>query len=197
LLNVAFADSPAWTLLCPYDVDALAPAVVAEARRSHPYLNRDGRSGRCDEFVVAHPSPSRMDDPLPPPPPAGSRPIVFGPDPGTLGAVRTAVRRYAERAGVGADATESLVLAVSEVATNSIRHGGGRGTIQLWRDDRALVCEVRDSGRIGGPPLLGRVAPEPGRVGGWGLWLANQLCDLVQVRSGTDGTAVRLWIGFD
>jgi len=36
LLNVAFADSAGWTLLCPYDVEALKPAVVREARRSHP-----------------------------------------------------------------------------------------------------------------------------------------------------------------
>jgi anti-sigma regulatory factor (Ser/Thr protein kinase) len=28
--------------------------------------------------------------------------------------------------------------------------------------------------------------------GGRGLWLANQLCDLVQIRSGENGTVVRL-----
>ena len=41
-------------------------------------------------------------------------------------------------------------------------------------------------------PLVGRVKPVPTQVGGRGLWLANQFCDLVQIRSGDDGTAVRL-----
>ena len=31
-----------------------------------------------------------------------------------------------------------------------------------------------------------------GQPGGYGLWLANQLCDLVQIRSLPAGTAVRL-----
>jgi hypothetical protein len=36
------------------------------------------------------------------------------------------------------------------------------------------------------------VWPEPGELDGRGLWLANQLCDLVQIRSGAGGTRVRL-----
>jgi hypothetical protein len=39
----------------------------------------------------------------------------------------------------------ALVLAVDEVATNSLRHGGGRGTLRIWRDADAVVCEVRDA----------------------------------------------------
>ena len=35
LLNVAFAEAPAWWLLCPYDTESLDPGVIAEARRSH------------------------------------------------------------------------------------------------------------------------------------------------------------------
>ena len=54
-----------------------------------------------------------------------------------------------------------------------------------------MVCEVRDRGRIE-EPLVGRRRPEPGARGGHGLWMANQLCDLVQLRSRRSGTSVRL-----
>ena len=84
-----------------------------------------------------------------------------------------------------------LVLAVNEVATNSVLHGGGEGDLLVWIERDAVVCELRDSGRFD-HPLAGRVRPEPGRVGGHGLWLANQVCDLVQVRSFPTGTVVRL-----
>ena len=40
-------------------------------------------------------------------------------------------------------------------------------------------------------PLVGRERPA-GPAGGYGLWLANQLCDLVQVRSFPAGSVVRL-----
>jgi anti-sigma regulatory factor (Ser/Thr protein kinase) len=40
--------------------------------------------------------------------------------------------------------------------------------------------------------LAGRIRPGPDQSSGFGLWLANQLCDLVQVRSLPSGTVVRL-----
>jgi anti-sigma regulatory factor (Ser/Thr protein kinase) len=84
-----------------------------------------------------------------------------------------------------------LVLAVNEVATNSVLHGGGDGTLLVWREGETLICELRDSGCFD-HPLAGRERPRPDRVGGHGLWLANQLCDLVQLRSFSTGTVVRL-----
>ena len=53
------------------------------------------------------------------------------------------------------------------------------------------MCEVRDTGLIA-EPLVGRHRPEDGTVGGHGLWLVNQLCDLVQVRSSPTGSVVRV-----
>ena len=80
---------------------------------------------------------------------------------------------------------------MTEVATNSIRHGSGGGTLRLWRQEDALVCEVTDPGHIT-DPLVGRRTPSPATQGGRGLWLANQLCDLIQVRSTPAGTTIRL-----
>jgi anti-sigma regulatory factor (Ser/Thr protein kinase) len=108
-----------------------------------------------------------------------------------LGAVRRFVGRFAERAGLGGDRTADLLLAVHEVATNSVRHGGGRGRLLLWQEPGMVLCEVRDEGRITAP-LAGRERPRLGQVGGYGLWLANQVCDLVQVRAYAAGGVVRL-----
>jgi anti-sigma regulatory factor (Ser/Thr protein kinase) len=85
---------------------------------------------------------------------------------------------------------ERLVLAVNELASNSIRHGGGRGRLLVWREADTLLCEVRDDGHIA-DPLAGRRRPMIEEYGGRGMWLANQLCDLVQVRSSPRGSVVR------
>jgi anti-sigma regulatory factor (Ser/Thr protein kinase) len=61
----------------------------------------------------------------------------------------------------------------------------------MWRTDDAAVVEFSDSGRLT-EPLIGRLPPEMSRSEGRGLYLVNQLCDLVQVRSGTWGTTVRI-----
>jgi hypothetical protein len=34
--------------------------------------------------------------------------------------------------------------------------------------------------------------PDPDPESGRGLWLVNQLCDLVQIRSGPSGTTIRV-----
>jgi hypothetical protein len=53
---------------------------------------------------------------------------------------------------------------------------------------------VRDRGTVV-DPLAGRVRPPPGADRGRGLWLANQLSDLVQIRATPEGTAVRVRFG--
>jgi anti-sigma regulatory factor (Ser/Thr protein kinase) len=88
-------------------------------------------------------------------------------------------------------AVADLVTATSELAANSVMHGGGSGTLRLWFENGALLAEVEDRGRIE-EPLVGRLRPDISQEGGRGLWLANQLCDLVQIRSGAGGTTVRL-----
>jgi anti-sigma regulatory factor (Ser/Thr protein kinase) len=72
------------------------------------------------------------------------------------------------------------VLAVNELAMNSVRHGGGRGTLRVWQEQDVLSCEVSDSGRLD-DPLAGRQRPSNAQIGGYGLWLANQVCDVVQL----------------
>ncbi|CAA9490048.1 MAG: hypothetical protein AVDCRST_MAG65-1966, partial [uncultured Solirubrobacteraceae bacterium] len=94
-------------------------------------------------------------------------------------------------AGLGPTETGQFVLGVHELAANSVRHGGGIGVLRAWVEDGAAVCEVRDTGHIE-DSLAGRRAPRPGQLGGWGLWLANAACSLMQLRTGPAGTVVRV-----
>ena len=188
LLNLAFDGGPAWRLLCPYDTTALAPDVVEEAHRSHPYVAYDHTYIASGLYAEAATARAPFTAPLPEPRDLRAT-LVF--DGMGLRPVRRLVSTEAARAGFTSAPIADLVLAVDEVATNSIEHGGGAGTLRIWRDGDVLVCEVRDRGHFD-DPLADRRRPAPARDGGRGLWLANQLCDLVQVRSFATATTVRL-----
>lgn len=190
LLNVAFADGQAWWLLCPYDASALGPSVLTAARASHAAVRQMGsRAGGAYRRVTA--GPALLGDDLPPPPP-GTPVLAFTTD--DLSLVRQTVDRFATTCDLDAVRAADLVLCVNELATNSLRHGGGRGELRMWCDLDRVTCEVRDAGTVA-DPLAGRHLPAAEANGGRGLWLVNQLCDLVQMRAVTGGTVVRVHIG--
>jgi anti-sigma regulatory factor (Ser/Thr protein kinase) len=84
-----------------------------------------------------------------------------------------------------------LTVAASELASNSILYGGGRGLLTAWDEGGAVVVEVADAGRIS-DPMVGQLRPDPAEEHGRGLYIANQLCDEVAIDSGESGTRVRL-----
>lgn len=188
LLNVAFGAEPALRLLCPYDTAALRTEVIDEARRSHPFLVDRSSRHRSSRFSAEEMRGSHLADPLPEPGRLLDE-LTFGPS--RLGPLRAVVTAHAARFGLGRDRAGDLVLAVHEIAINSLLHGGGHGAFRLWREARSLVCEISDQGQIT-DPLAGRREPALDRSGGRGLWLANQLCDLVQIRCFPTGSVVRL-----
>jgi anti-sigma regulatory factor (Ser/Thr protein kinase) len=83
------------------------------------------------------------------------------------------------------------VLAVSEVAANTLRHTQSAGTLTMWRHAGEVVCEIQDEGTIT-DPLAGQRRPGPDATGGHGLWLVYQVCDLVELRSDETGTTIRM-----
>ncbi|WP_053712277.1 sensor histidine kinase [Streptomyces sp. NRRL B-3648] len=185
LLNKAFAQGPAWWLLCPYDT-AQDEAALAQMAGCHPELREGGRTVPCEAY-----------DPRAP---YAFTPLTGPCDPydefaytkGELSAVRDKIAACAEQHGLTGRRLRELHLAATEVATNSIRHGGGHGVLRTWSEDRRLVCEFRDAGYID-DPLAGRKRPDPRQTGGRGLWLVQQLCDLVEIRSTPhEGTTIRL-----
>jgi anti-sigma regulatory factor (Ser/Thr protein kinase) len=188
LLNLAVSpDTPLW-LRCPYDAGRLEDDVLSAAHLSHPVLVGPDSHDGSRRYGGAHHAAALFSEPLPVPPERAAV-TAFGPD--DLRRLRSWVRSHARRAGLAAARASDVVLAVHELASNSVEHGGGAGTVRSWRTPSGLVCEVRDGGAVA-DPLVGRLAPRDGAERGRGLWMANQLCDLMQLRSSSEGTAVRL-----
>jgi anti-sigma regulatory factor (Ser/Thr protein kinase) len=188
LMNLAFDGGRRWRLLCVYDLDGLDEQTIAAARRSHPFVTHTGGSSRSETYLGEDDAPGRFDGHLPPP---SSNPTLVSFTGADLTPVRGRVREWAAGRRLDGERAESLVLAVNELATNSVRHGGGGGLLLMWTEGETLMCEVRDLGRIV-EPLVGLRRPSPDRPSGRGLWLVNQVCDLVQIRSSQAGTSVRI-----
>ena len=187
LINLAFTGAPAY-ILCPYDVTGLDPSVIDESFRSHPMMVTNGSAGPSDSYRGLDEIAKPFDSPLPRPP---GRQVRLAIEPGELEAIRRFVAGYACDAGLSRPRTHDLVLAVNELTTNTLKHSGGGGQFRMWHENGSIVAEVRDAGRIE-PPLAGRKAPSVGQESGMGLWIVNQLCDLVQVRVSDAGSVVRV-----
>ncbi|MDG4824755.1 ATP-binding protein [Asanoa sp. WMMD1127] len=108
---------------------------------------------------------------------------------GDLAAVRAFVRTRAEAHGLAPDRADLLVLAVSELATNTLQHGTGGGRVTVWARDGQLVCEVLDQGPARD---FGRAMPPADAVRGRGLAIVERVCDDVSSTTGAHGTVVRL-----
>jgi hypothetical protein len=185
LLNLAFATGTDMTLLCPYDIKALAPAVVDEARRSHPVLVTHAGQRPSADYRGLEAAAATVTAPLAQPPPAVPEIVLDDLAPLVL---RSFVSDHASRVNLSVEQREDLLLAVIAVA-----HGLGdpRSRLRVWRGDDGLVCEIRSTRRIY-DPLAGREWPPSDKISHRGLWVANQLCNLVQLRRFDSGTVVRL-----
>ncbi len=179
LLDLAFGTGPAWRLLCPYDGRGLATDVVERARAHHR-----------EPVLPVGPLADHGDTALAPAPPEAMR-AEFGPD---LASVRDRTRSWAIAQGLRGAPVDDLVLTVDELAANSVLYGGGRGLLRLWAENATIVAEVTDAGQIC-DPMVGRRHPRLDAVSGRGLWIANAMCDLVQIRSSASGTVIRAHLG--
>ncbi len=187
LVNLAFAGH-AVTMRCPYDLTQLGRRAKDDAERTHPVLFH-GKTGRPS---VAYDDPAQVAVGATanlPPPPSNAVERDFGV--GELGGVRRFVREQAKNAGLPQTRIDDLLIAVNEIAGNTLSYAGGFGILRTWQADGSLVCEIRDRGTMN-DLLAGRQIPGPDALGGRGLLMANQLSDLVQLHPGPAGTTVRL-----
>jgi anti-sigma regulatory factor (Ser/Thr protein kinase) len=188
LVESALAGAPA-SVLCVYNADRLDAEAIACAERLHPVVITGGEPRASARYVGGGIVPPQCDHPLAPPPPDAAR-LSYRDD---LRAVRDTVTDGAALAGLAPGRTSDLVLAVSEVAANTLRHTTGRGMLRVWAADGEIICQVTDSGQIT-DPLVGRRRPAADSFMHGGLWVVNQICDLVELRSGPDGTTVRMHV---
>jgi anti-sigma regulatory factor (Ser/Thr protein kinase) len=194
LVNLAFDDVPV-SVRCLYDSSALDSAALADIERAHPVVIRAGREHANEHYAGPGLSPF-CDQPLSAPPADCIRRSLDGVR--TLPAVRRDLSDRASRFGLPTGRIADLVAAVNELVSNALLHGGGRGVLRVWRDTAAgtVTCEVSGPGHIA-DQLAGRRFVPPSAGGAHGLWLVNQLCDLVELRSHAAGTTVRVHLRLD
>lgn len=189
LLNLAFGAHEPITLMCPYDVETLDPSVIAGAYASHSEVVSSDRHTAKSRSYTGFEGWRAINERSLPEPPVVPWEMEFDLD--RLRDVRAIADRLAADFGLSDCRASEFVLAVDELATNSVRHGGGGGRMRIWPDADDLVGEIHDAGRVD-QPLAGRVHPLLNDENGRGLWLVNQLCDLVETRSTPTGTTIRL-----
>jgi serine/threonine-protein kinase RsbW len=119
----------------------------------------------------------------------------FSPSPATIPLCRHLFSDWVDHLGVDDAERSDLLLVVSELCSNAVRHASGAPralALRAWVDGSDLVVEVEDDG--GGFELEGRYddeEPETDAERGRGLYVVEALSDSVTVTRRRDRTIVR------
>lgn len=185
LINRVVAGRPV-AVLCPYDADGLDATALDEAATTHPSLTDAGGPHTSRHYSPNH-ALAAHNLPLPAPDNADTY-IVDTPN---MAGLRSVAAKFACQHGLDEERTEELVLALTELASNSIEHARDSATVLLGVSGDRLVCQVRDSGHIT-DPLAGRRPVPPEHLRGRGLLLVNEVADLVRIHSVPGSTTVEI-----
>ncbi|WP_200207680.1 anti-sigma factor RsbA family regulatory protein [Micromonospora coerulea] len=184
-LNAVFTQAPA-EIVCPYDVRALPSAVLADACRTHATV-LDPQPVGSDRYQPPDQLLRQLPDPALRPIGTPALAATFADVAGLRRQVRTLVHTVGWLAD---DRLDDLLLVLSEMASNSLRHGAGRPSLHLWGAPGEIVCEIRDQGTGPDDPLAGYRPPDPNMEGSRGLWIARQVCDDFAISADEAGTRV-------
>ncbi|MFG2057220.1 anti-sigma factor RsbA family regulatory protein [Micromonospora sp. NPDC048930] len=191
-INHAYDDFPLWSM-CAYDTRVASPGVLTDVARTHPRVaGPDGSHLPTGVYTepatyLTEPRPVLLD------PVQRTAPLVELTDP-TPAEARAAVRA-ADRGQLPADDVEDLMVAVSEVVANAVRHGRGPVRMRLWNGPDRIVTTVHDRGTGPTNPYAGLLPSGDGSSGGLGLWISHQSCNHVRLYRDDDGFTVRLTAG--
>lgn len=186
LVNLMLATTEA-LIVCAYDRQELAETTLEDVRRVHPQIATTSRELHESLDYVAEASflGNGLDRPNPP-----VEEIAVTVD---LADLRQRVASSRLTAPLSRRRREDFVLAVNEAAANALEYGQAPRVARLWRNGASVIAEVMAGGSID-DPLVGRRRPDPRAQRGRGLWIVNQLCDLVQLRQDGPSTRLRLYM---
>jgi MEDS: MEthanogen/methylotroph, DcmR Sensory domain len=189
-LNVTLATTSI-SMICPYDARTTGADILAGALRTHPvqvagsaqspspqYADPAAFARSCDTRPLAQPSD-------------GAETFDFD---GDLRGLRRFIVGSADAHGVAGDRADMLVLAVSEVGAYLKDRWPTSATVRTWEQPGAVVCDFRQPGASLDDPFLGLRPAELVPGDGDGLWLANQICDWMDIRSDAGGCTIQLQI---
>jgi anti-sigma regulatory factor (Ser/Thr protein kinase) len=191
VINEALADWPLWGL-CVFDATHLPTPLLTCALHTHSHLV--DTSGRAPNPAFTPPADYLRSLPVPAEPLEDTPPLLLAHDVTDFIGLRHAVAAGLAAVDAPRDLIEDFLLAVDEMTSNAVRHGGPPVSLRLWTADDRIVCTIRDRGPGFDDPFAG-YGPAHGddlSRGGMGLWLARQLCDHVDISG--DGAQVRLTV---
>lgn len=189
-INMALRAAPV-DILCAYDI-AAAPAGYADLLGSaHFHLGSNGAESLVNPGYRAPLDVMARQGPAPPYPLQAERPLVTLDDVSSAVSVRHAAVEVATPL-LDRQTLNDFEVAVGEVTTNALRHGEGRVDVSVWADADMVVVSVHDEGQGPADHTVGMVPPAPNDVGGFGLWIARNWSDSVEVLEDAGGCAVRL-----
>jgi anti-sigma regulatory factor (Ser/Thr protein kinase) len=180
LINLALAEAP-MRFICLYDSGELPDRILDYALRTHPEQVVAG----SDVSSPAFESPDRFSAGTPLDPPPGTPELEFEPE-----EFRHVLAERAFELGLPADRVADFVLAAHEVEANAVRHGRPPVQVHVWTSGSEIICRVADAGSGIRDPLAGWVPPSTTAIGGWGLPIARQLCDAVEISRRNEETIV-------
>jgi hypothetical protein len=189
-LNVALATTTI-SMICPYDARILPAGIIAGAGRTHPAQVTGAHTSPCPDYSDPTAFARECDtSPLPDPP---ARAAAFQFD-GDLRGLRQFVARTSAAHGLAGDRAMPMVQAASEVGGYLKGQLAGNATVRAWEQPGAVICDFRQLQAAAGDPFVGmrpaELSPQPAD----GLWLAGQLCDWIDIRSGPQACTIRLQV---
>ncbi|AYF28661.1 MULTISPECIES: anti-sigma factor RsbA family regulatory protein [Micromonospora] len=191
-INHAYDDFPLWGI-CAYDRRGTPAHVLADVARTHPRVARPDGGHEAAGLYTEPTSYLTEFRPAPADPVQRTVPLVELIDP-TPARARAEVRA-ADRGLLTPDGLDGLVIAVSEVVSNALRHGEPPVCLRLWRAPDRMVVTVHDRGSGPKDPYAGLLPAGDGSDGGLGLWISHQSCDHVTYHRDAGGFTIRLTAG--
>lgn len=188
VVELAFVGRPV-SMMCGYDETRLPAKVVEHLQRTHLHVHGDGIVRESETYEGPTDVLHALDAVPLAAPEAPSEDCVLAPG---LRDVRAHVRESTRRAGLRGRGFEDVSLAVEEAAADVLAHSQ-QATLRSWTADGRLTHELRSpDGRLADPLVsFARTLPQAPPEA-HGLWLAQLLCDAVEVRANGEGLVVRL-----